>query len=112
MRMKKVVLLFNFIFSIIFLVHVIIIGTSQRNPTIRVYKKTLEDIKFPLVFKMCASYQFDINEKFKKFGYESPKEFYRGKSMHTSKEGLNLYGWSGHSKNFTTLGSVKGDVIL
>ena len=106
--MKKIILL-NFLFSIFFLFHVIVIGTSQRSPSTRVYKKTLEDMKFPLIFKMCASYQFDINQKFRTFGYESPREYFRGKSMYTGKHGL--YGWRGHSKNLTTMGSVKGKVL-
>ena len=79
------------------------------NPNIRVQRKDLMDIKFPLAFKLCVSRLDDsIYENYNKYGYKSSYAFFRGESMFNA----SLRGWRGHTRNnfVLGLGSVKGEM--
>ena len=75
------------------------------NPNIRVERKDLQEIKFPLAFKLCVDP--DNNDSivnYRKFGYQSSYDFFRGESMFNE----SLRGWNGHTSNHSILGTVKG----
>ena len=79
------------------------------NPNIRVERKDLQEIKFPLAFKLCVDP--DNNDSivnYRKFGYQSSYNFFRGESMFNE----SLRGWNGHTKNHSILGTVKGLMLI
>ena len=79
------------------------------NPNIRVQRKDLMDLKFPLAFKLCVSRQDDSNyENYNKSGYRTSYDFFRGESLYNA----SLRGWRGHTSNNSVLGSVKGVMRL
>ena len=109
---QKVQIIINRLFTIVLLIHVLLIGENLMfpgNPNVRVERKDLKDIKFPLAFKLCvsSSSQQDDGDEFKnyeKFGYNSSYHFFRGVSMFNG----SMRGWNGHTRNNSSLGSVKG----
>ena len=77
-----------------------------KNPDIRVERKDLKEIEFPLAFKLCedqGSNQDNI-ENYRKFGYNNSRGFFRGESMFNK----SLWGWNGHTRNNSIIGTVKG----
>ena len=73
--MNKFNVLLNFIFFIIFFVHVSIIFYESAYPgvpQIKFYNKKLSEITFPLLFKICLfeTEAEDREKRFTKFGYE------------------------------------------
>ena len=107
---QKVQIIINGLFTIVLLIHVILIGENllfPGNPNVRIERKDLMDIKFPLAFKLCVSSQQDDADEFEnyeKFGYNSSYHFFRGVSMFNG----SMRGWNGHTRNNFILGSVKG----
>ena len=109
---QKVQIIINGLFTIVLLIHVLLIGENllfPGNPNVRIERKDLMDIKFPLAFKLCvsSSSQQDDGDEFKnyeKFGYNSSYHFFRGVSMFNG----SMRGWNGHTRNNSILGSVKG----
>ena len=80
-----------------------------ENPNIRVQRKDLMDIKFPLAFKLCVSRQADSDiENYKNYGYNGSYDFFRGESMFNA----SLRGWRGHTRNNSVIGSVKGEMSV
>ena len=76
-----------------------------ENPNIQVQRKDLKDIKFPLAFKLCESLQDKHrNTVYHNYGYKDAVTFFLGESVHNK----SLRGWSGHTKNNSVFGSVKG----
>ena len=68
-------------------------------PLTQVHEANLENIKFPLVFLLCATNQSEeANNIFKKFGYENEERFFIGQSMYNR----SISGWSGHLQNKVT----------
>ena len=89
------------------IVHVLFICIQMFYPSlpeIRVYKKDLKDIEFPISFRICAHELRKGDEKFKKLGYKGIKDFFRGRSMFNK----SLVGWTGHTENGSTIGTVDG----
>ena len=73
---QKVQIIINGFFTIVLLIHVLLIGENLMfpgNPNVRVERKDLKDIKFPLAFKLCVSSENDVDEfaNYKKVGYTS-----------------------------------------
>ena len=106
---QKVQIIINGLFTIVLLIHVLLIGENllfPGNPNVRIERKDLMDIKFPLAFKLCVSSQNDADqfENYEKFGYNSSYDFFRGISMFNE----SMLGWNGHTRNNSILGSVKG----
>ena len=109
--MNKITLFLNAIFSITFVIHTSFIGFKifyPELPNVRVYKRALKDIYFPLAFRICANQKKTDNEKYKKFGYEYYEDFFRGQSMFNK----SLVGWGGHYPNGTNIGKVESTVNL
>ena len=105
--MRRRILLGNFIFSLIFIVHVILIGYQALYPEIPdiiVYNKDLSDIDFPVVFKICLFEHENKSGRFEKVGYDSLSSFFHGQSKYNQTN----VGWAGHTENGSTLGSVEG----
>ena len=72
-------------------------------PTIKQYSKNLKDIEFPIVFRICAEKLQDEEKKYNTVGYRNMFDFFLGQSMYG-----HAYGWAGHTKNGSIIGSVKG----
>ena len=73
-------------------------------PTTKTYVKHLNEIEFPLVFRICA-YEFDrSNVRFQNYGYSYDFDYFIGQSMYNN----SLFGWNGHTKNGSTIGSFEG----
>ena len=100
-------LLLNIIFTCGFLVHVFTIGSNLMHPeypSIRVYSKDLNQISFPLTFKLCVTEQENFTERYTKMGYADEHSFFTGKSIFDEE----LIGWGGHSRNGSSLHHVLG----
>ena len=73
-------------------------------PTIRVYKTTLDKIKFPISLLICAHQLQNDSARYEKVGYPDNIYFYYG----ISKYNNSLLGWHGHTENGSSIGSVEG----
>ena len=102
--------LINVVFTILCLLHIIInfyVTLYPPNPDIKVYDKTLKDLPFPILFKLCGKEIHNSSERFKVFGYRNNKPFFGGRS----KFSRNVFGWNGHTQNGSTIGSVSGEIF-
>ena len=63
---------------------------SQK--TTDVTEKKLDDIEFPIIFKICIKPGFN-NTAFKEEGYSDITDYFLGRSRFNS----SVYGWAGHS---------------
>ena len=107
---RRILRIINFIliiFCIINSCELIYRLVNPRLPTNRVYKAALEDIEFPLSFRICLNYRFEI-ERYRDLGYDSRFDFYLGKSMYNK----SLVGWNGHTKTGSTIGTTNGKKML
>ena len=75
-------------------------------PEIKVLKKDLKNIAFPLSFKLCVSEKHKSSDRYQKVGYHNDVDFFKGKSMFND----SLYGWSGHTENGSTFSNVQGPI--
>ena len=75
-------------------------------PIIQVEKKRLNDTEFPLIFHICLNEPKtkDNGNWYKPFGYNGDFEWFIGQSMYDNAN----YGWSGHTKDGSTIGKTKG----
>ena len=106
-RILKIINFTLIIFCIINSCELIYRLVNPRLPTNRVYKTALEDIEFPLSFRICLNYRFEI-ERYRDLGYDSRYDFYLGKSMYNK----SLVGWNGHTKTGSTIGTTNGKKIV
>ena len=107
---RKCVYFLNILFFCVFLGHILRIGFKLKNPefpSVKVYKKELKDIEFPITFKLCLLENNRSSERYKRLGYTTSIGFYSGQSMFDG----NVVGWNGHTRNTTTLASLKGKVF-
>ena len=105
-----VVIAINFFFSIVFLIHISLIGyytLYPEVPEIVVSKKNLSEIEFPMTFRICAYKLNDPESRYKSFGYRDYADYFRGRSMFND----TLYGWAGHDQNGSVLGNVEGEMM-
>ena len=101
--------LFSTILSIIFVAHVSYIVYEilyPEYPEIVNYKRDLQDIEFPITFKICANKDnlSIVDKKYEMYGYEDLWQFYNGQSMYNA----STIGWAGHTKDGTTIAPVAG----
>ena len=73
-------------------------------PEIVVNMKNLNELEFPIVFRICAFDIDDPDKRYTKVGYKDSWNFYLGQSVFND----SVYGWNGHQKNGSTLGTVEG----
>ena len=81
---------------------------EPKFPIIQVEKRNINETEFPLIFHICLN-ELRTNTRendnsYKSFGYNGPYEWFIGQSMYDNGN----YGWSGHSKNGSTIGKTKG----
>ena len=101
----------NLILLVACVVHVSVNGyyiLYPELPLIRVLKKSLHDIDFPLAFTLCISEITNSLDRYRDVGYLNYRYFFKGKSMYNS----SLHGWSGHTENGSTIASVEGNSLL
>ena len=72
-------------------------------------EKDLDEIEFPVLFKVCITPAFKI-EKIIESGYSNLWYYFMGKSKFS-----NIYGWAGHTENGTVISTPKSilkDVVV
>ena len=109
--MLNKIFVINCVFTTFFFIHIAFIAYNlkyPRNPSIRVYRKNIEDIEFPISVKLCVKTFEEESKIFQKFGYSHDYGFFTGFSMYN----LSLKGWNGHTKTGSTLGPVDGKTIF
>ena len=107
---RKFVKLLNFLFLCVFFGHILQIGYNLKNPeipSVKVYKKQLKDIEFPITFKLCLLEKSTSSDRYKSLGYNDSQGFYRGQNRFDQ----SVVGWNGHTSNKTTLASIQGKLI-
>ena len=103
----------NAIFLILFITHLSIICYQSLNPTvpsIRVFKQDLNQIDFPINFKVCVHELDNITARYQKVGYRDIYYFYLGISKFHPPPFVG--GWYGHTEDNKTLGSLKGLILI
>ena len=73
---------------------------SQK--TADITEKKLDDIEFPIIFKICVKPGFNISA-LKEEGYSGISVYFLGRSRFNS----SLYGWAGHSNTSGARGTVE-----
>ena len=109
-HLKNIIFCINIILCLVCVVHISVNGyyiLYPDLPDIRVSKDDLQNIDFPLAFKLCVIEKENISARYTNVGYESDVAFFKGKSMYNE----SLYGWSGHTKNGSTISNVEGNVL-
>ena len=107
---ERVVAFINVFFSVIFLMHISILVYYILNPEIPeilVSKKNLNEIEFPMTFRICAFELNDTVSRYKLFGYNNHDDYFRGRSMFND----TLYGWAGHDQYGSVLANVEGEIL-
>ena len=115
---KNMKIVINICLLVMSIVHISLILKESLNPEIpslQINHKNIEDIQFPIVFKVCVHEEFEENgmfrennDKFNKFGYENKIKFDAGESMFNS----GLFGWNGHSENGSSLGILTQEILM
>ena len=106
-RSKQIDIVLNSVFIVVCIVHISLTGYNilfPDLPSIKIQNKDLKDIEFPIFIQMCVSEINNSYDRYTNLGYKDHLDFYLGKSAYNE----TLYGWSGHSKYGSTLGTVEG----
>ena len=93
-----------------FIVQMGILASNQINPRATVSnmeEKSLDNIDFPVVFKICIKPAFNISELYR-VGYASIWEYFIGQSRHNG----SVFGWGGHYESGSSIGSAAGKMIF
>ena len=94
---------------LIFVAHVGFILKFDLDPEsfdTRIYKRSVEEIDFPLIFKLCAHEKTTKTSRtYRKLGYKNAYDFYAGTSVYN----ISIVGWNGHGRNESTLATTKGN---
>ena len=96
---------------LLFLIHISIIGYYQLYPTetsTRLSERKLDDLDFPVLFKICLNPAFNENY-IKEVGYYSLWSYFIGKGRWRNSNGGAVYGWAGHWENGSTISSIQGE---
>ena len=99
-------LIVTFFLTILCAVHVLNIGYYNMYPdipSVRVFKTDLNDIVFPISFKICLKLINDNNTRFRNLGYWNEWHYFIGQSKYDDRK----IGWNGHTENGSAIGSVK-----
>ena len=95
---------------ICYLVHMYFIFYNQVYPSetfTRMVEKRLDDIEFPVIFKLCVTPALNVTE-LKSAGYRNIWRYFLGQSAYNT----SLYGWGGHSSLGTPRHTVRGNQLL
>ena len=101
--MTKFVKLTTLCLTIFCLMHItlnLIVNWNPLHPDVMVHDKPLKDVSFPILFKICGKEIHNSSNRFKKFGYINEINFFAGKSKYSK----NVYGWTGHTENGSSMG--------
>ena len=80
-----------------------------ENPSVKIYKTPLKEIVFPITLKFCIKDLVAKPEaRYQKYGYWNVWPFFLGQAMY----GGNIFGWNGHTKNGSTIGTVQGTASI
>ena len=97
----------TFLFSFATLVHVFYLGYYLFNPDrpeIEISNAKLEDIDFPVVFKICLYDLQNTSQRYNKLGYGEVDSFFSGTSSY-----IDLVGWNGFNEYGEQIGTVEGE---
>ena len=73
-------------------------------PEIKVNKKHLKDINFPISFLICATNYVNQSGPYQEIGYSKISNFFKGISMFND----SILGWKGHRLNGSIYGTAEG----
>ena len=77
---------------------------ANPNQTItKIEKKNLNEMKFPVIFKICIKPGFDAEELLRA-GYKQAARYFVGESRYNK----TLVGWAGHTEEGGIVGDIKG----
>ena len=99
--------IFNITLILISVAHIFIIVYYKLNPevpNVKIYKKQLGDIEFPVVFRICLHDAYHNEKRYKDVGYNDVHDYYLG----ISRFDKSIRGWAGHYENGSTIGTVEG----
>ena len=92
----------------VFLVHAAFIGHGIKypvQPSIKLYSKDVNELdSFPISFKICVKELENPSERYKKVGYSTVWNFFKGLPDSSG----SLVGWSGNNTGNTSRTSVEG----
>ena len=108
---RKGILIYS-LCSLIFILHITLIGLYEANPEQTVASKSAlklhEMEQFPVVFKLCIKPGgFDL-DKLNQFGYQTATHYFSGESMYNT----SLIGWAGHNEDGTINSTAAGDTVM
>ena len=89
-----------------FLIQIILLAVEEIKPSqteTSLNEIRLEDIEFPVVFKLCFKDNMDL-DKLRDSGYETIFRYFEGKSKFNN----STYGWAGHEKDGNIGKGVEG----
>ena len=78
-------------------------STHPDYPSVKIFKKKMKDIEFPVSFKLCVR-ELETTMRYSKYGYLDEYNFFRGNSMYNE----SLHGWNGFLETNSTIGSTQG----
>ena len=93
-----------------FLTHVLVFTYHELFPqktSSRLEERKLDDIEFPILFKICLNPAFDL-QKLKNVGYSSLWRYFAGISDRASGK---TYGWAGTNEDGTKYATVAGIIV-
>ena len=104
---SRLPIIINSVFTLVFLVHAAFIGYGIKypdQPSIKLNKKDVNELdSFPISFKICVKELENPWERYKKVGYSTLWNFYKGIPDFSG----SWVGWSGN-KTGNTRTSVEG----
>ena len=80
-NLKRFTFFLNVIFLIFFLVHVFSIGYALKypeHPSNIVYMKKLDEMEFPISFKLCIRELKNVETRYRNMGYNHNGDFFKG----------------------------------
>ena len=106
--MNKIIFCFQLSIHILCLVHISQILMAMiypEEPNVRTYQKNIQDIEFPMTFRICMEFREDgIDSILRNLGYENIRGYFIGISFYNK----SIIGWAGHAEDGNTIGSVEG----
>ena len=95
-----IILLVSCVIHIISIIYAIF---YPKLPTIKVYKRKLNKLEFPLSFKICAEPSNEAKE-YRKVGYRNKKDFINGRNKYNK----SIFGWAGMKSDGSPFGTIEG----
>ena len=107
---KAVLNFFNLVLIIGSIIHINVLLESELYPEyarVKYYTKNLEEIDFPIIFKICSLPFNNVDKVYQEMGYENMFDFYKGISRYNKSH----FGWNGFYENGSYIGSVEGKLL-